>query len=559
MQVYSFLLILILMVIIVGLSLFSIQMNYHESEKMNEEAAVGLANNLNQNNRILTSTIEQLALSPAAYENLRSYMRMTPADYYFYSLDIWHKTGNNTHFPDLFSGLFNNYPEIKSIDLILDDVPNYLHGDRKAVNGEKRLGKPDVTDEFYLFRLFQNPTTSQFSGQMYITFNSESLLPLSDKNQEEKLGTHFIFDHQGDILYEYGESIEDKMKAKMSDLIVSNRMISEKDFSNRYIINVIDTKEHYIVTLLDKKIIAHQNFKQVLPIVLIGGSVIIVLLIILNRLFRKYLDQVAMLVDMTSQVSEGKLDFKIDTSHMKLELKDLADAINQMVAGLNKYIEDIYILEIGQRDAQMRALQSQINPHFLYNTMEYIRMYALSKRQEELADVVYAFSSLLRNNTTQEKITTLKEELDFCEKYIYLYQVRYPDSIAYHFDIDERMAPFEIPKFLIQPLIENYFVHGIDYLRHDNAISVKGRYHHGMIEILIEDNGRGITPEKLNEIQEELRDTTQIDSESIGIKNVYQRLKGHFMEKSEIKIESEVGKGTLIIIRIKENLEVVDV
>ena len=100
-----------------------------------------------------------------------------------------------------------------------------------------------------------------------------------------------------------------------------------------------------------------------------------------------------------------------------------------MVDSLDQYIHDIYTLEIKQRDAHMRALQSQINPHFLYNTLEYIRMYALSRQQEELADVVYAFSTLLRNNINQEKTTTLAEEISFCEKYVYLYQMRYPTNL----------------------------------------------------------------------------------------------------------------------------------
>ena len=120
-----------------------------------------------------------------------------------------------------------------------------------------------------------------------------------------------------------------------------------------------------------------------------------------------------------------------------------------MVDSLDQYIHDIYTLEIKQRDAHMRALQSQINPHFLYNTLEYIRMYALSRQQEELADVVYAFSTLLRNNINQEKTTTLAEEISFCEKYVYLYQMRYPDQFAYKFEIEETIADVEIPKFII--------------------------------------------------------------------------------------------------------------
>ena len=114
-----------------------------------------------------------------------------------------------------------------------------------------------------------------------------------------------------------------------------------------------------------------------------------------------------------------------------------------MVDSLDQYIHDIYTLEIKQRDAHMRALQSQINPHFLYNTLEYIRMYALSRQQEELADVVYAFQRYLGIILTK-KTTTLAEEISFCEKYVYLYQMRYPDQFAYKFEIEETIADVEI-------------------------------------------------------------------------------------------------------------------
>ena len=199
----------------------------------------------------------------------------------------------------------------------------------------------------------------------------------------------------------------------------------------------------------------------------------------------------------------------------------------------------------------MSALQSQINPHFLYNTLEYIRMYALNKQQTELADVVYAFSALLRNNINQEKTTTLKEELDFCEKYVYLFQMRYPDSIAYNFVVDDGLDKFVIPKFIIQPLIENYFIHGIDYERQDNAISVKAHRYDEEVVIQIVDNGLGIEAQRLIEINDKLHRKGQKLPESIGMTNVYERIKGFFGEDSQMWIESEMNQGTTIMIKIK--------
>ena len=127
----------------------------------------------------------------------------------------------------------------------------------------------------------------------------------------------------------------------------------------------------------------------------IGLLLIVILLVGLNRLFKRYSQQVQLILEATRAIGDGNLKERIDTNQVQEELNDIASAINFMVDSLDQYIHDIYTLEIKQRDAHMRALQSQINPHFLYNTLEYIRMYALSRQQEELADVVYAFQRYL--------------------------------------------------------------------------------------------------------------------------------------------------------------------
>jgi two-component system sensor histidine kinase YesM len=180
-------------------------------------------------------------------------------------------------------------------------------------------------------------------------------------------------------------------------------------------------------------------------------------------------------------------------------------------------------------------------------------MYALSRNQEELADVVYAFSALLRNNTTQEKTKTLKEEIDFCEKYVYLFQMRYPDKIAYHVTIDPALEQLELPKFTLQPLVENYFVHGIDYQRNDNAISIKAYKEAGQIVIEVKDNGKGADPQQLGMIHEELQNQEIGAQTSIGIKNVHERLRGMFNGAYQMDVTSQAAAGFTVKIRLDEN------
>ena len=227
----------------------------------------------------------------------------------------------------------------------------------------------------------------------------------------------------------------------------------------------------------------------------------------------------------------------------------LLNAIEEGKINFSKNYNPIGALESAY--TQLLNLKFKHTDDNFYNTLEYIRMSAISKQQDELAEVVYAFSALLRNNITQSKTTTLKEELDFCEKYVYLYQMRYPDSIAYHFKVDEGLDKFIIPKFIIQPLIENYFVHGIDYERQDNAISVKAFDKNKFIEIQIIDNGLGMDETRLREVNQKLHDKNDVLQDSIGLVNVYQRIKGFFGENSEMWIESEEDKGVTIVIKIE--------
>ena len=230
-----------------------------------------------------------------------------------------------------------------------------------------------------------------------------------------------------------------------------------------------------------------------------------------------------------------------------------------MLDNMDKSIRDIYQLQLSQKDANMKALQAQINPHFMYNTMEFIRMYAVMQDQEELADIIYEFSSLLRNNISEEKETTIENELEFCRKYSYLCMVRYPKSIAYGFKIEPGLEEMIIPKFTLQPLVENYFVHGIDHKRKDNVISIKVRRVGEAVEIHVQDNGRGLEPSQLQRIQQMLshRDPREEVEESkgrqsIGIVNVHERFLLYFGDRYHIQITSEKGKGVLYTITIED-------
>ena len=285
---------------------------------------------------------------------------------------------------------------------------------------------------------------------------------------------------------------------------------------------------------------------------------IVILYVTLKKTFSKYQSQVVDLVETIHDIAQGEQGKRIDLTKKDQELLLIAETTNDMLDRLERNIHDIYQLELSQKDANMRALQAQINPHFMYNTLEFLRMYAVMENQNELADIIYEFSSLLRNNISDERETTLKQEVEFCRKYSYLCMVRYPKSIAYGFKIDPGLEEMRIPKFTLQPLVENYFAHGVDHRRTDNVISIKALKKDGYVEILLTDNGRGMPADKLAEIQDKLAQRTfehTVDysgkRQSIGIVNVHERFVLYFGDRYDISVESVEQEGVRYRITIQ--------
>lgn len=286
---------------------------------------------------------------------------------------------------------------------------------------------------------------------------------------------------------------------------------------------------------------------------------IVILYVTLKKTFSKYQTQVVDLVETIHDIAQGEQGKRIDLTKKDQELLLIAVTTNDMLDRLERNIHDIYQLELSQKDANMRALQAQINPHFMYNTLEFLRMYAVMENQDELADIIYEFSSLLRNNISDERETTLKQEVEFCRKYSYLCMVRYPKSIAYGFKIAPKLEEMRIPKFTLQPLVENYFAHGVDHRRTDNVISIKALKQEGYVEILVTDNGRGMSAEKLAEIQTKLAQRTfehTVDysekRQSIGIVNVHERFVLYFGDRYNISVESMKHQGVRYRITIQD-------
>lgn len=553
---YAVIMIGVTMTATVIFSVHTWDQNQKQAENMTSDAVQSTSRMLNDKTTLSRIIKNQLVGDSEKIENVTTYLTKPIDQYLMYVYEQQNSTYELVSFPNQIKDLYINYEELSAIYIVLNQLPEYYESSRENKGGEVKAGTPKLLDAFYI----KLPITQggAESGSIFIGFQKKELDTILENLTSFNGLSLYMISGTTNRLYTFHDNKIAKETFGRQETIISESLQKNSQLpianlrKNNFVQHQELSDDYRILAVLDKKSVKTETGKNLAP--LIVGIIVLdsILLIFLYKTFKRYSQQISVVMQAMEQTAAGNLETRIDTTKTEYELKELSIGINEMLDSINQFVEDIYKLEIKQQDAHMRALQAQINPHFLYNTLEYIRMYAISEGSEELADVVYAFSALLRNNTNQEKTITLKEELDFCEKYVYLYQVRYPNRVAYHFMIDPDLEKIEVPKFVIQPLVENYFKHGIDFTRFDNALSVKVLQEDKRVRIIVKDNGRGMTEKRLKQVEEKLSHPKVELHESIGLQNVNERLRANFGSSYYMSLENNETGGLTVSITFKE-------
>ena len=231
------------------------------------------------------------------------------------------------------------------------------------------------------------------------------------------------------------------------------------------------------------------------------------------------------------------------------EVIELSKSFNQMMKRIDELAKKNIEEEEEKRKSELKALQNQINPHFLYNTLDSI-VYLIEKKDNEKAEeMIIALSKFFRISISKGRtIIPLEKEIEHVKYYLLIQKIRFGKSFSYNIDIKIDISKYYTIKLILQPLVENAIIHGLKELEGNGKINIEVDKEDDLIKISISDNGFGILPSKLNEIYENMKD--KIKNSSVGLKNVYQRLKIYYGEKADLKIISDLDIGTTIIIYI---------
>lgn len=241
------------------------------------------------------------------------------------------------------------------------------------------------------------------------------------------------------------------------------------------------------------------------------------------------------------------------------EISVLTDSFNGMRSEISRLIEDIKGEQRKLRDTELKLLQAQINPHFLYNTLDAIVWLAEDGQNRKVVNMTTSLSEFFRTVLSQGKdYITIKEEETHVHSYLSIQQFRYQDIMEYEISIDKELYQYRILKMVLQPLVENALYHGIKNKRGKGKIWVRGYASAGIIVLEVEDNGIGMTEDQLAELREKIKGKENPQTSArggFGLLNVEERIQMNYGKQYGLAFESFYGKGTRVTVRIpKENV-----
>ncbi len=270
-----------------------------------------------------------------------------------------------------------------------------------------------------------------------------------------------------------------------------------------------------------------------------------ILFILMSTHFTKPLKD---LIGAMKLARSGNYDIRVDDSR-KDEIGDLNKAYNFLIDEINRLVHEVYEEKLAIKNAQINALQAQVNPHFLYNTLDSINWMLIDKGDFQSSRIIQSLGKMLRYSiNTDESDVPLEAEIDFVENYLRIQKNRMEENLNFEIAIPPELLTLPVPKLFLQPIVENAIKHGLNSMGRAGTIKIWATGGE-TVQVMVEDDGIGMSPEKIQSLGE-LKSQTNLDSTHIGLVNVNQRIKLKYGEAYGILIDSQPGEGTKVTIRL---------
>lgn len=412
-------------------------------------------------------------------------------------------------------------------------------------NGELLKSISDK-DTISFIREINNPVDLKKEGLILLTYDLRYLNYIYE--EYDRKTNIIVLDNNGYVIYDSKEMLNYEPYIFYEKVINSEKNKKLMLDDSYYVENILSDGNIRAISIIKAQEL--EGLPNAILIFIFIGLILFILSQGVSYFKLKVLgDRTNNILNAMDKVKNGNLDVEISLTSDSDEINYIAENFNYMCKDLNKYIDKIYKAELEQKKCEMLALQSQINPHFLYNTLESIRMKAICNGDKEVGKMLYTLSFLFRKQLKEKNIISIENELDYCRKYIEIFKFRYYDSFQFFIECDEEVKQMQIIKFALQPLVENYFIHGIRLEDEDNILKIIVSKEDDDIIIKIIDNGKGIDDVKLCLLNENIKNR-KYEGDSIGIINVHERIVLEYGKAYGVRLFKTEDKENIVMIKI---------
>lgn len=404
-----------------------------------------------------------------------------------------------------------------------------------------------------LSRALVNNQTGEREGLFFVDLNYSAISDLCNNNSIEEKGYIFVLDAEGNIVYHpkqqlmYGglktENIDAIMECREDSLI-----IDEGGDSKLYTMSKSKKTGWTVVGAAYTSELLKNNEQAQMWYLLVASILLLAVIGISSIISREITKPIRSLRDSMRKVQNGQFDTHVEVI-TENEIGSLGRSFNLMTSEIQALMEQNVYEQKQKRKSELKALQAQINPHFLYNTLDSIIWMSEAGENDEVVEMTSALARLLRQSISndQEEVE-LEKEIEYVKNYLTIQKMRYKDKLEFFIYVDPRVAHVPIIKLVLQPLVENAIYHGIKYKETKGNLKIYARPVDGRVEIVVADDGIGMDEDVMEHIFDEHRKEQKRNG--VGVPNVQKRLKLQYGSEYGIRYESVKGAGTKAVITI---------
>lgn len=404
-----------------------------------------------------------------------------------------------------------------------------------------------------LSRALVNNQTGEREGLFFVDLNYSAISDLCNNNSIEEKGYIFVLDAEGNIVYHpkqqlmYGglktENIDAIMECREDSLI-----IDEGGDSKLYTMSKSKRTGWTVVGAAYTSELLKNNEQAQMWYLLVASILLLAVIGISSIISREITKPIRSLRDSMRKVQNGQFGTHVEVI-TENEIGSLGRSFNLMTSEIQALMEQNVYEQKQKRKSELKALQAQINPHFLYNTLDSIIWMSEAGENDEVVEMTSALARLLRQSISNDKEEVeLEKEIEYVKNYLTIQKMRYKDKLEFFIYVDPRVAHVPIIKLVLQPLVENAIYHGIKYKETKGNLKIYARPVDGRVEIVVADDGIGMDEDVMEHIFDEHRKEQKRNG--VGVPNVQKRLKLQYGSEYGIRYESVKGAGTKAVITI---------